>query len=91
MNSIPNPKPTLSQIKKFVKDTINGLKPEIDIPIEIPNLPKKEDFEAQLKVKTPTEEEIKDAVLLQILIALQDLMDFLAPSTRLHGASSKMI
>lgn len=29
----------------------------------------------------PTEEEIKDAVLLQILIALQDLMDFLAPST----------
>jgi len=39
----------------------------------------------------PTEEEIKDAVLLQILIALQDLMDFLAPSTGLHGASSKMI
>jgi hypothetical protein len=31
--------------------------------------------------------EIKDVVLLQILIALHDLMDFLAPSTRLHGVS----
>jgi hypothetical protein len=59
MDSIPNPKPTLPQIKKFVKDTINGLKPEINIPIEIPNLPKKEDFEAELKLKTPTEEQIK--------------------------------
>ena len=59
LDSIPNPKPTLPQIKKFVKDTINGLKPEIDIPIEIPNLPKKEDFELQLKQKTPTKEEIE--------------------------------
>lgn len=59
LDSIPNPKPTLPQIKKFVKDTVNGLKPEIDIPIEIPNLPKKEDFELQLKAKTPTKEEIE--------------------------------
>jgi len=59
INSIPNPKPTLPQIKKFVKDTANGLKPEIDIPIEIPNLPTKEQLEEQIKAKTPTEEETK--------------------------------
>ena len=43
-HSIPNPKPTLAQIKKFVKDKKDGIKPEIDIPIDIPNLPTKEDF-----------------------------------------------
>ncbi len=60
LDSIPNPKPTLKQIKKFVKDTINGIKPEIELPgIEIPNLPKKEDFEKELERKSPTEEEIK--------------------------------
>ena len=59
LDSIPNPKPTLAQIKKFVKDKKDGIKPEIDIPIDIPNLPTKEDFEAQVKAKTPTEEEIK--------------------------------
>ncbi len=60
LDSIPKPKPTLAQIKKFVKDTINGIKPEIELPgIDISNLPKKEDFEIQLKLKTPTEEEIK--------------------------------
>ncbi len=60
LDSIPNPKPTLPQIKKFVKDTINGIKPEIELPgIEIPNIPTKEDFEKQLEQKTPTEEEIK--------------------------------
>jgi hypothetical protein len=60
LDSIPKPKPTLPQIKKFVKDTINGIKPEIELPgIEIPNLPTKEELLAQIKIKTPTKEEIK--------------------------------
>ena len=60
LDSIPKPKPTLAQIKKFVKDTINGIKPEIELPgIEIPNLPTKEELLAQIKIKTPTKEEIK--------------------------------
>ena len=59
LDSIPKPKPTLPQIKKFVKDTINGLVPDIDIPIEIPNIPTKEELKEQIKIKTPTKEEIK--------------------------------
>jgi hypothetical protein len=60
VDSIPKPKPTIKQIKKFVKDTIDGIKPDIDLPgIEIPNLPKKEDFQAEVDKKTPTVEEIR--------------------------------
>lgn len=59
LDSIPKPKPTLEEIKKFVKDTAKGLVPEIDIPIEIPNIPTKEELEEQIKAKTPTEEEIR--------------------------------
>jgi hypothetical protein len=35
------------------------LVPEIDIPIEIPNIPTKEELEKQIKDKSPTEEEIR--------------------------------
>ena len=59
LDSIPKPKPTLEEIKKFVKDTANGLVPDIDIPIDIPNIPTKEELEEQIKAKTPTEEEIR--------------------------------
>ena len=59
LDSIPSPKPTTSEIKKFVKDTAKGLIPEIDIPIEIPNIPTKEELQEQIDAKTPTEEEIR--------------------------------
>jgi hypothetical protein len=59
LDSIPKPKPTLEEIKKFVKDTANGLVPDIDIPVDIPNIPTKEELEEQIKAKTPTEEEIR--------------------------------
>lgn len=58
LDSIPKPKPTTKEIKKFVKDTAKGLVPEIDIPIEIPNIPTKEELQKQIDEKTPTEEEI---------------------------------
>ena len=59
LDSIPKPKPNLQEIKKFVKDTINGLIPDIDIQIELPKLPTKEELQEQIKLKTPTKEEIK--------------------------------
>jgi hypothetical protein len=59
LDSIPSPKPTAAEIKKFVKDTAKGLVPEIDIPIEIPNIPTKEELQEQIDAKTPTEEEIR--------------------------------
>lgn len=59
LDSIPKPKPTLTEIKKFVKDTINGLVPEIDLQIDLPKLPTKEELLQQIDAKTPTEEEIR--------------------------------
>ena len=59
-DSIPNPKPTKAQLKKFVKDTIDGVEPEIKLPgITLPTIPKKEDFQKEIDDKTPTEEELK--------------------------------
>jgi hypothetical protein len=58
--SIPNPKPTKEQIKKFVKDTIDGVKPDIELPdISIPKIPTKEELKKQIEEQLPTEEEIK--------------------------------
>jgi ASC-1-like (ASCH) protein len=58
--SIPNPKPTKAQIKKFVKDTIDGVKPEIELPgITIPTIPKKEEIKKQIEEQIPTKEELK--------------------------------
>jgi hypothetical protein len=57
--SIPSPKPTKEQIKKFVVDTVNGIKPDISLPnINIPKLPTKEEFEKQIEDALPTKEEL---------------------------------
>jgi len=59
-NSIPSPKPTPAQIKKFVKDTINGVVPEIELPgINIPKIPTKEELKKMVDDAIPTKEEIK--------------------------------
>jgi len=59
-NSIPSPKPTPPQIKKFVKDTIDGNTPDIELPgISIPNIPTKEELKKMVDEKTPTKEELK--------------------------------
>lgn len=58
--SIPNPKPTPQQIKKFVKDTINGAVPDISLPgITIPKIPTKEELEKMVEEQIPTKEEIE--------------------------------
>jgi len=58
-DNIPNPKPTKEQIKKYVKDTIDGLVPEIELPgIAIPKIPTKEELKQMIKDKIPTKEEL---------------------------------
>lgn len=52
-------KPTKEEIKKFVRDTIEGLVPEIDLPgISIPKIPTKVELKALIKEKIPTREEL---------------------------------
>lgn len=59
-NSIPSPKPNPTQIKKFVKDTINGATPDIELSgINIPKIPTKEELKKQIDEKTPTKEELE--------------------------------
>ena len=59
-DSIPNPKPTKVQIKKFVKDTIDGVVPDIDLPgISVPKIPTKPELKKMIKDKTPTKEQLK--------------------------------
>lgn len=58
-NNIPSPKPTPQQIKKFVKDTIDGVKPDIELPgINIPKIPTKVELKAMVENKLPTKEEL---------------------------------
>jgi hypothetical protein len=57
--SIPSPKPTKEQIKEFVVDTANGVKPKIDLPdINIPKIPTKEELEKQIENALPTKEQL---------------------------------
>lgn len=59
-DNIPNPKPTKEEIKKYVKDTIDGLIPDIELPgISIPKIPTKQELKDMIKDKTPTKEELK--------------------------------
>ncbi len=60
-NSIPSPKPTPQQIKKFVKDTIDGNKTDIELTgVSIPKIPTKKELKDMVDEKVPTKEELKD-------------------------------
>ena len=93
LDSIPKPKPTLPQIKKFVKDTAKGLIPEIDIPIEIPNIPTKEELQKQIDAKTPTKEEIKAMAYDKIkgLIPNPPFINFILPNLMWSTKTNIMI
>ena len=57
--SIPSPKPTKEQIKQFVVDMINGVKPQINLPdINTPKLPTKAELQKQIEDGLPTKEEL---------------------------------
>ena len=60
-NSIPKPLPTKKEIKQFIKDTIDGVIPKIDLSqyITIPKLPTKEEFKKMIEDSIPTIEELK--------------------------------
>jgi hypothetical protein len=82
-DSIPNPKPTKAQIKKYVKDTIEGLVPEIDLPgISIPKIPTKPELKKMIKDKTPTKEQLKAMAfdLIKGLIPNIPLIYFVPPT-----------
>jgi hypothetical protein len=52
-------KPTKDEIKKYVKDTIEGLIPDFDLPgLSIPKIPTKVELKALIKDKIPTKEEL---------------------------------
>jgi hypothetical protein len=61
LDSIPKPKPTKVQIKKFIKDTVDGIVPDITIPgIDLTklNVPTKAELQSQIEDKLPTKPEI---------------------------------
>ena len=52
-------KPTKEEIKKYVKDTIDGLIPDFELPgIAIPKIPTKKELKEMIKDKIPTKEEL---------------------------------
>jgi hypothetical protein len=58
-NNLPK-KPTKEEIKKFVKDTIDGVVPDIVLPgISIPHIPTKAELKEMIKDKIPTKEELE--------------------------------
>jgi hypothetical protein len=58
-NNLPK-KPTKEEIKKFVKDTIDGVVPDIVLPgISIPHIPTKTELKEMIKDKIPTKEELE--------------------------------
>jgi hypothetical protein len=57
-NNLPK-KPTKEEIKKYVKDTIDGLIPDFELPgLSIPKIPTKAELKALIKDKIPTKEEL---------------------------------
>ena len=57
-NNLPK-KPTKAEIKKYVRDIIDGLIPDFDLPgLSIPKIPTKAELKAMIKDKIPTKEEL---------------------------------
>lgn len=61
-NSIPKPLPTKEQVVKYVKDTAEGLVPEIDLSlyVPIPKIPNIKEIKKQIEEQIPTKEELRD-------------------------------
>jgi hypothetical protein len=82
-DNIPNPKPTKEQIKKFVKDTKDGLIPDIQLSgIAIPKIPTKQELKDMIKDKTPTKEELKSMAYNIIKAQIPDIpyFNFIPPT-----------
>ena len=93
-DSIPNPKPTPAQIKKFVKDTAKGLKPDIDLPgITIPKIPTKEELKKMVDEKLPTKPELEVMAYDMIKGLIPDIpyFNFIPPTLLFNFASNILI
>jgi hypothetical protein len=60
-NSIPKPLPTKEQVVKYVKDTAEGLVPEIDLSlyVTIPKIPNIKEIKKQIEEQIPTKRRIE--------------------------------
>jgi len=93
-NNIPSPKPTPAQIKKFVKDTIDGITPEISLPgIDIPKIPTKEEFKKMIDDAIPTKEELKAMAYDMIKDKIPDIPNifFIPPTIKFSFQTNIMI
>jgi hypothetical protein len=91
--SIPSPKPTKEQIKKSVTDTINGLKPEIELPDVGVKLPTKEELKKQIKDGLPTKEELASMAFDMIKDLIPDIPNiwFIPPTLVLTPPTNIML
>lgn len=74
-DSIPKPLPTKEQVVKYVKDTAEGLVPDIDLSlyVSIPKIPNMKEIKKQIEEQIPTEEELKNLALQLILDKLPNI------------------
>lgn len=93
-NDIPSPKPTEEEIKKFVKDTIDGTTPDIVLSgISIPKVPTKEELQASIDEKIPTEEELLAIAFDLIKDSIPEIPNvfFIPPTTQFNFQTNILI
>ena len=66
LDSIPSPKPTKEQIKKFVKDKSDGNTPDVELPGVDVDIPNKDDLQKQIEEKLPSDIEL-DIMALDVI------------------------
>ena len=88
-NQIPK-KPTREELKKMVKDIVNGITPQINLPgIDLPKIPTKEEFKKMVEDSIPTKEELLAMAFDVIKDKIPDIPNiwFVPPSFEFKPAS----
>ena len=88
-NQIPK-KPTKEELKKMVKDIVNGITPQINLPgIDLPKIPTKEEFKKMVEDSIPTKEELLAMAFDVIKDKIPDIPNiwFVPPSFEFKPAS----
>jgi hypothetical protein len=88
-NQIPK-KPTKEELKKMVKDIVNGITPQINLPgIDLPKIPTKEEFKKMVEDSIPTKEELLAMAFDVIKNKIPDIPNiwFVPPSFEFKPAS----
>lgn len=94
-NTIPKPIPTKEQIVKYVKDTAEGLIPEIDLSlyVSIPKIPTKKEIQERIDQLLPTREELENMALDYVLSKIPNIPNiwFIPPTLLFNFTSNIMI